>query len=322
MPGLVQRISKPFTRVRNVLGDHRLPGVPDWLADRLRLTTARRDPFARHLHGPRRFDGMEIDICRTDRRGRAYVERTVRSGPNHLHVLVTRKDGSYEDLGLSRNLLTNIGRDWWAQQWGFIGAGVTTASPATATSATSLTVTGTPLTASNLATPQLGVAGLRVYASVTGITTAPVYANIVSNTTSVLTLDKWWKVDDTTGTTPASTNAFIIAPGGVAAARFFAFSTDAGAASASDTVLASEVTTNGLGRALGTYAHTYGASTLTLSKTFTATGTITAAHKMGTFSALSSAGADPMLYEAVMNADFTVVNGDQVTPTWTFTLSG
>jgi hypothetical protein len=43
---------------------------------------------------------------------------------------------------------------------------------------------------------------------------------------------------------------------------------------------------------------------------------------MGAFAALTSAGADPMIYETVMNADFTVASGDQVTPTWTFTLSG
>lgn len=246
----------------------------------------------------------------------------VRCGPNHFHAFISHPDGGVTDCGVSKNLLTNIGRDWWAQSWGFIGAGATTASPASATSATSVTVTGTPLTASNLGSPQLGVAGMRVWMPVTGITTAPVYGNIVSNTTSVITIDQWWTVADATGTTPASTNALHIAPGGIAAARFIALTTNSSAASASNTTLTSEITTAGCGRALGTYAHTYGASTLTLTKAFSVTGTLTAIHRAGLFAALTSAGADPMLYESALNVDATVANGDTLTCTWTFTLSG
>ena len=242
---------------------------------------------------------------------------------NEVHVGLCRADGSYEDVGVSPNLLTNIGRDWWSgANWGFIGAGITTASPATATSATSVTVTGTPLTASNLGTPQLGLAGLRVYMPVTGLTTPPVYGNIVSNTTSVITIDKWWNVSDGTGTTPASTNALIIAPGNGAAARFVALSTDAGAASATHTTLTSEVTTNGGGRVLGTYAHTMGGSSLTLTVNYTFSGTITGIHKGGLFTALTSAGADPMIYETVLNADMTVAINDTATLTWTINPSG
>lgn len=273
-------------------------------------------------------DGATIEIGRRRKKsGSRELTDRVRSGPNHFHAWINRADGSYEDCGVSTNLLTNIGRDWWAQAWGFIGAGVTTASPATAVSASAVTVTGTPLTASNLATPQLGVAGLRIWMPVTGITTAPVYANIISNTTSVLTIDQWWKVDDTSGTTPASTNAFQIAPGGIAAARFIALTTDSGAASASDTVLASEITTANCQRALGTYAHTYGASTLTLTKAFSPNGTLTSIHKAGLFSSLTQGGTTaalggPMIYETVLNVDATVANGDTLTVTWTFTLSG
>lgn len=272
----------------------------------------------------RHYDsGAMLSILRSRKKsGSREVAKRVRCGPNHVHALIRHPDGTVTDLGVSRNLLTNIGRDWWAGQWGFIGAGVTTASPATATGASSVSVTGTPLTASNLATPQLGLAGMRVWMPVTGITTAPVYGNIVSNTTSAITIDKWWKVDDTTGTTPASTNALHIAPGGQAALRFVALSTNASAASASDTTLASEVTTNGMGRVLGTYAHTFGQSTLTLSNTFTASGTVSAIHKAGAFTCLSSAGADPMVYETVLNADATVASGDTLALTWTFTLSG
>lgn len=242
---------------------------------------------------------------------------------NQVHVGIYRADGKYEDLGVSPNLLTNIGRDWWAgANWGFIGAGDTTASPATATTATSLTVTGTPLTASNLATPQLGLAGMRIFVPVTGVTTAPVYGNIVSNTTSVITIDQWWNQSDGVGTTPASTNAFILTRGGNAAARFVALSTNASAASASDTTLASEVNASSVSRALGTYAHTFGGTTLTLSKTWSPTGTITAIHKAGMFTCAGAAGADPLIYETVLNADATVVSGDTLALTWTITPSG
>lgn len=251
--------------------------------------------------------------------GSVFDRKNVRCGPNHVHAHVQRSDGSWENLGVSTNLLTNIGRDWWAQSWGAIKV---QNGPATATSATTLTGTGSTWTASNLASPELGNAGMRVYVPVTGLTTAPVYGNIVSNSTSVLTVDQWWNASDTTGTTPSSTAGFIIAPGGIAAARFVALTTNSGAANAADTTLTSEITTAGCGRALGTYAHTMGASTLTLTKAFSVTGTLTAVHKAGLFTCLTSAGADPMIYETVLNADATVANGDTLTLTWTLTLSG
>lgn len=244
-------------------------------------------------------------------------------GVNHVSAFITHPDGTFTDLGISTNLLTNIGRDvLHSSIGGFIGAGVTTASPATATSATSITTTGTPLTASNLATPQLGVASFRVYASVTGVGTPPVYGNIISNTTSVITIDKWWTVADATGTTPASTNGFIIAPGNIASVRFMALTTNASAASASNTTLTGEITNNGAERALATYAHTQGNSTQTLQKAFSITGTLTAIHRMGLFCALSAAGADPMVFETVLNQDATVGNGDTLTVTDTITVSG
>jgi hypothetical protein len=266
-------------------------------------------------------DGARLDITReVVKSGSVLLAQTVRAGPNHVHAFITHPDGDVTDLGISTNLLTNIGRDWWAQSWGFIPAAQN--APATATTATSLTGTGTTWTASNLATPQLGMAGLRVFAPVTGLTTPPVYGNIVSNTTSVLTLDQWWTAADAVGTTPAATNSFIVAPGGIAAARFVGLTTNAGAAAAADTALTGEITTGGCGRALGTYAHTYGAATLTLTKAFAVTAGFTAIHKAGLFCCLTSAGADPLLYETVLSADATVASADTLTLTWTITLSG
>ncbi len=261
-------------------------------------------------------DGALLSINRNGK-----LEQKIRIGPNYVHAFITHPDGTITDCGISKNLLTNIGRDLLC---GYIGGFIPTAvgSPCTATSATTFTATGTPWTASNLATPQLGLAGMRVYASVTGVTTPPVYGNIISNTTSVATIDQWWNAADGVGTTPASTNAFILGAGGISSIRFMALTTSATAASASDTTLASEITTSGCGRALATYAHTFGAATFTLQKAFSVTGTLTAIHKMGLFGALSSAGADPLIFETVLNLDATVGNLDTLTVTDTITMSG
>jgi hypothetical protein len=270
-------------------------------------------------------DGAMLGMFRQRRKsGSNELINKVRMGPNAIHVGITRVDGSYEDLGVSYNLLTNIGRDWLCGNiGGFPAAGNTVAANiSTGVSSTSITGTGSVWTASNLATPQLGLAGMRVYAAPNTSTNPVVYGNIISNTTNVLTIDKWWKADDVTGTTPTSGDAFIIAPGGMAAARFMALTTNSSAASASNTVLASEITTNGGSRALATYAHTFGASTFTLQKAFSISGTLTAIHRMGLFTALSAAGADPMIFETVLNQDATVGNGDTLTVTDTLTVSG
>jgi hypothetical protein len=268
-------------------------------------------------------DGAMLSLLR--RRPKSGALDTVdhiRMGPNRVHAFITHPDGTIKDLGVSKNLLTNIGRDWFCSTFGgFIPAGGA-GSPATASGATSITATGTPWTASNLATPQLGLAGFRVYASVTGITTAPVYGNIVSNTTSVATLDQWWNATDGVGTTPASTNAFIIGAGGMASIRFMALTTNSGAAAAADTTLTGEITTGGCNRSLATYAHTMGNATFTLQKAYSVTASFTAIHKMGLFLCLTSAGADPMVLETVLNADATVANGDTLTVTDTITCSG
>lgn len=268
-------------------------------------------------------DGALIEIDRMRAKsGMREVAHRIRCGGFHIHAFITHSDGHITNLGVSKNLLTNIGRDWMSGLHGGAVPAGGVGSPATAVTATSITATGTPWTASNLATPQLGLAGMRVYAPVTGLTTAPVYGNIVSNTTSVATIDKWWNAIDGTGTTPAGTNAFIIGAGGLASARFMGLTTNAGAAAAADTVLTGELTASGCSRALATYAHTMGATTFTLSNIFSITGTVTAIHKMGLFACLTAAGADPLLYETVLNADATVVSGDSLTVTDTFTPSG
>jgi len=72
-----------------------------------------------------------------------------------------------------------------------------------------------------------------------------------------------------------------------AVCTYIALSNSGATPAATDTALASEITTNGLARSLGTASHTSNASSYTLSYLFTATGT-QAAQNAGMFNASSS----------------------------------
>jgi hypothetical protein len=245
------------------------------------------------------------------RKGKLHTK--VRLGPNHVHALIRRKDGTIDDLGISTNLLTNSGRDLWAAAFGQAPNSNGVNSAASATS-----LTGTGWTADQFK-------GWRVWSSVTGVTTPPVYANIGSNTTTVLTVDGWWvgTADTMTGATPATGNGYLITP--TCLPRFMALTTDAAAANAVDTVLATENNANGCARTKATYAHTAASATYTMQVVYSITGTITALHKMGLFTnALAAGGANGgiMVFETVLNQDATVGNGDTLTVTGTITLSG
>lgn len=105
--------------------------------------------------------------------------------------------------------------------------------------------------------------------------------------------------------------------GGTATAQWIGISNDTGVISASHTTLTGEYTTTGLSRAQGTYAHTAGQNTFKITNTFTSTGTANGLVKAGLFTAASSG---TMLAEN----NFTSVslsNGDQLTITWTITLT-
>jgi hypothetical protein len=100
-------------------------------------------------------------------------------------------------------------------------------------------------------------------------------------------------------------------------ANFIALSTNTAAPAAGDTTLAGEITTGGLGRSQGAYAHTNGQATYTITKQFSATATHTAVQKAGLFNATSSG---TMMAENTFSP-VTLQNGDQLTITWTITLS-
>jgi hypothetical protein len=220
------------------------------------------------------------------------------------------KNGEVEDLGIAFNLITNGGKDYVSDALGGkVGFGVS-GTIATGSGATSLTATGTPFGASAFIN-QIVVAEES--------TNAPVHGTIVSNTTSVLTIDAWRNGDDTAGNTPGSTaNYHILA--GSAPARYMALTENSGAANAADTSLTGEITSGGCGRVLATYAHTPGTNTYTLTKAFSVSGTFPAIHKMGLF-CHSTPSTGPMIFETVLNADASVVNLDTLTITETVTLT-
>ena len=108
-------------------------------------------------------------------------------------------------------------------------------------------------------------------------------------------------------------------------ANYIALTTTAVTPAAGDTALSGEITTGGLGRAQGTYAHTAGQNTFTVSKTFTATATATNVQAAGLFTAAVTgtpgAGGDDgtMMAENQFTA-VSLANNDQLTITWTITL--
>ena len=109
-----------------------------------------------------------------------------------------------------------------------------------------------------------------------------------------------------------------------AAANYIALTADATAPSATDTTLTGEITTagGGLVRAQAVYAHTGGATTSTLTKTFTANGSDTlpvVIAKIGVFNA-STSGTMALETKPATTATLSAI-GDATTITETLTLS-
>jgi hypothetical protein len=112
--------------------------------------------------------------------------------------------------------------------------------------------------------------------------------------------------------------------GGTATAQYIALTANSTAPAGGNTTLTGEIVTAGGGllRAIGSYAHTGGTSTYTISKTFTTNGSdalpVTVA-KIGVFNA-SSAGT--MVFETLLSATATLsASGDTLTVTQTVTLA-
>jgi hypothetical protein len=214
-------------------------------------------------------------------------------------------------------LVVNNGLDILSRTLGGLIVGFNKAT-ATAATATSLTATATPF-----------VASAYIGCTVVDLTTG-VYGVISANSTSVLTVDRWYNPatpGGAAGTTPGATDTYAILSGGPPA-WFMGISTTNTASVATDTTMAGEITTAGGGclRALATYAHTGGTTTFTLANTFTTNSSDTASlpyavARDGLFTSIVTGGVTTMLAETLLNAIATLsLTGDSVTITHSLTI--
>lgn len=109
-----------------------------------------------------------------------------------------------------------------------------------------------------------------------------------------------------------------------AAANYLAVSANATAPSAASTTLPGEITTGGGGlvRAQAVYAHTGGAATVTLAKTFTANGSDSLPVTLAKVGVLNASSSGTLVHETLLSATSTLtVSGDATTITETITIS-
>lgn len=106
--------------------------------------------------------------------------------------------------------------------------------------------------------------------------------------------------------------------GSYAAANYIALTENATAPASGDTTLTAELTLSGLGRAQAAYAHTGGASTYTLTKTFTsADATTRTINKIGVLNASSSG---TLVFTTAVPSPPVLVSGDSLTITETVSI--
>lgn len=234
-------------------------------------------------------------------------------------------DGQLKQTSVRHNLTTDTAtgytnrRDWQSKAMGggvWPGSAATLTGAATATSGTSLTNSG-----ASFPTSGQGLAGAIVAvgpnSSGAGST---VFGVIVSNTSTVLTVDQWYNAGTmAAGTTPNATASYQVLPGQMPA-MFLAVTSDATSPTSADTTLTSEATTNGFARAVGTFAHTAAATTYTLTKVFTASGTLTV-NKEAVFGAANTTAGGVMPFESAEPSPPTLVSGDTLTQVVTITIN-
>ena len=221
-------------------------------------------------------------------------------------------------------MLVNSGLDAMAGLLGGDLAGFTGTASGTPT-ATTITASGTPFVSN-------AYVGHIVVASTSGTLA---YGVVTSNTTSVLTIDRWLAPGSPGGaatTTPAAASTFAVLPGN-APYWYMALDSTSGAPANADTTLNAEITTSGGGliRKLATYAYTAaagssGSNTFTLAATFTVNSAdVTAGlpktvYNVGIFNTPTSA-TGRMMFKTVLSASATLsALSDQVTCTSTITV--
>jgi hypothetical protein len=281
------------------------------------LAQAIRDEARKPLEATN-FSHMQLEVTRAKPlpRRRAGEAATVRSRAGRFHVERTPwKHNTTTDTATG---YTNR-RDFQSKAMG-MGPSFTFATATGAATAT----TATTLTNASAAFPTAGQ-GLAGQMVAVGANSAGagsiVYGVILSNTATQLTVDQWYNPASATGaagTTPNATGQYQILPG-QNPASWLALSSDATTPTSAYTTLVSELTTNGFARAVGTYAHTAAATTYTLTKLFTASGTATI-NTEGVFgSAVSATGVLPFV--APETSPPTLVSGDTLTQSCQITIN-
>lgn len=199
----------------------------------------------------------------------------------------------------------------WGTVFGWNAAGKTGTS--TGTSATTMTDTGATW-------------GTNVYSGAV-VYCGNRYANIISHTGTVLTIDQWYDATapgGAAGSTPGATTVYVIALNS-APAIYMGLSTSVAAVGAGDTTLPSEITTasGGLIRKISPLAHTASATTGTLTPVFTANGSDSlpaVVSKVGVSSSIKSTVNN--FTQTLLGTTATIsLSGDQLTVTDTYTLS-
>lgn len=235
---------------------------------------------------------------------------------------LTRKDSIFSNevlragkiiraLSFRPNLRTTVGIDWQSDLMG--GGAVGSAGTATGIAATTLTDTG----AAWGTTQWLGH-----IVAVTGSTAGTVYGVVISHIATVLTVDKWYTATDPGGAaaaTPTGTIKYVILPG-QAPTWWLALTENAATPLVGDTTLTGEITTQGMGRTKGTYAHTAGASSFTVSNTFTMTAGGSAQFQINKESMFIASNGGKMPFESAEPSPPTLVASDQLAQTCTVSI--
>jgi hypothetical protein len=235
-------------------------------------------------------------------------------------------DGKLKHHSMRRNLTTDAAvgftnrRDWQSKSLGggaFL-ANTWNTGTATATNGTSLTNTS-----ATFYTTGQGLAGAIVAAGPRATSSAgdsTVFGVIVSNSSTVLTIDQWYSsATMALGTTPNAACSYQIIPGQMPAI-FLAVTANTFTPSNTDTTLAGELTSNGFTRVIGTYSHTAAATTYVLSTVFTATGTETINNE-AVFGAANTTAGGVMPFESAEPSPPTLVSTDTLTQTVTITIN-
>lgn len=202
------------------------------------------------------------------------------------------------------NLRTNAGANWQARVMEGDSAAMLNGT-ATATSATTLTTSG-------LVSGALVDHIIAVGPNSSGVGSVG-YGICTTNSTTVITVDKWYVPATPAGSalaTPNATCSWQALPGS-APLVYMAVTSDSGSPNITDTTLASELTTNGFARAYyTTLAHTSNSGTFSIAVTYTASGTETI-NKEGVFTAAYNAtNGGTMAFESAEPSPPTLVSGD------------